>query len=322
MSLRVGIIGAGAFARFTLGAYAAHLPDLQLVAIASRTRSRAEGLASDFGIGRVEESNAQLLAASDIDAVVILTPPQTHVDITSEALKSGKHVLVDKPVAFTTAEIDHLVNVAAENDRLITTNLVLRTHRFHQRIREMVASKEMGSLLQIITSAQLARYPENHWYWDPEISGGFFLNTFSHFLDLYDFITGEPPSFLRSHGNPTNGYTLVSGYGSGVNATLSASLQVSNENERVRTDYIFERGTVATKGWMPERLLINPENAESEEDTVADRNADYQTCLAAILQDLMDRVQDPGRTSTTGITMEVIRDSVVIPRRAEEQNMA
>jgi predicted dehydrogenase len=98
--VRVGVLGAGAWATF------AHLPGYardercEVVAIADPQRELAREAASRFGISDVHDSHEPLLARTDIDVVDVCTPSATHLALSLAAIDAGKHVLCEKPVAF------------------------------------------------------------------------------------------------------------------------------------------------------------------------------------------------------------------------------
>ena len=98
--VRVGVLGAGAWAKF------AHLPGYvrdsrcELVAIADPVVERAREFAAVFNIPSVYESHRELIARSDIDLVDVCTPSATHFELAWAALEAGKHVLCEKPVAY------------------------------------------------------------------------------------------------------------------------------------------------------------------------------------------------------------------------------
>jgi predicted dehydrogenase len=99
-TVRVGVLGAGAWAEF------AHLPGYkrdsrcELVAIADPIRERAAAFAEKFGIPHVYDSHEALIARDDIDLVDVCTPSATHFELSWAALEAGKHVLCEKPVAY------------------------------------------------------------------------------------------------------------------------------------------------------------------------------------------------------------------------------
>jgi predicted dehydrogenase len=99
-NVRVGVLGAGAWAKF------AHLPGYrrdprcELVAIADPMVERAREFAAEFNIPHVYDSHEALIARDDLDLVDVCTPSATHFELTWAALQSGKHVLCEKPVAY------------------------------------------------------------------------------------------------------------------------------------------------------------------------------------------------------------------------------
>lgn len=315
---RLGIVGAGTFAEFALEAYRKHLPFLELAAVTDCDASAARALAERFGIGRVYDSLGELLADPAADVVLILTPPHLHYGMAKQALEVGKHVLVEKPMAFSVSEAEELVATARERGLQMSANLVLRHHPFHGELARWTTERPHGALLQVMTSAMHARYPEGHWYWDASKSGGFFLNTFCHFLDLYDFVSGETPKRLWSHGDPRNGYTVVSRYGSGVTSSLTISLQVGNAQESVRTAYVFERAVVITEGWLPDSRRICLLDGETITRQPKEKLVLYREILAQIMGDLLRRIDTP-RTRTR-ITHEVLLNAVRFPLAAEALN--
>jgi predicted dehydrogenase len=98
--VRVGVLGAGAWAR------GAHLPGYkrddrcEVVAIADPVVERAHEFAAEFGIPHVYDAHAPLIARADIDLVDVCTPSATHFELSWAALQAGKHVLCEKPVAY------------------------------------------------------------------------------------------------------------------------------------------------------------------------------------------------------------------------------
>jgi predicted dehydrogenase len=98
--LRVGVLGAGAWAR------SAHVPGWQrdprceVVALCDVQRERAEAFAADLKIPEVTDDWQQLVGRTDIDVIDVVTPSHTHYELATAALEAGKHVLCEKPVAY------------------------------------------------------------------------------------------------------------------------------------------------------------------------------------------------------------------------------
>src|SRR3954464_843012 len=99
-TLRVGVLGAGAWARN------AHIPGWQrdprceVVSICDVDRQRAEAYAEEFGIPNATDDWQALVSRTDVDVIDIVTPSHTHLELAWAALEAGKHVLCEKPVAY------------------------------------------------------------------------------------------------------------------------------------------------------------------------------------------------------------------------------
>lgn len=117
-------------------------PHSEVVAIASRERSRAEAAAGRLGIPRAYSSYEDLLADPDVDAVYNPLPNHLHVDLTLAAARAGKHVLCEKPIAMNVADAERLREIPA--GILFYEAFVIRFHPQWQRLREIVRSGELG----------------------------------------------------------------------------------------------------------------------------------------------------------------------------------
>ena len=127
--LRIGIAGAGYFGRFHALKVAAS-PRATLAGVHDADPARAAAVAKETGATALDWP--ALLAGCD--AVVIATPAETHFSFASEALKAGLHVLVEKPIADTLAEVDTLAALAAERGRVLQVGHQLRYSAEHQAI--------------------------------------------------------------------------------------------------------------------------------------------------------------------------------------------
>lgn len=139
--IRVGVLGAGAWARH------AHLPGYRrdprctVVAIADPNRALAQQAAADFGIPVVGHDHRDVVHRDDIDIVDVCTPSATHFDLSMTALEAGKHVLCEKPVAFDYRET--LRAAAVARSRRLKTRLGF-TFRFSPAMRYMKALIDEG----------------------------------------------------------------------------------------------------------------------------------------------------------------------------------
>ena len=160
--VRVGILGAGAWARF------AHIPGYlrdrrcELVAIADPNPGLLHAAAKDFGIPDAYDSHLPLLARDDIDVVDVCTPSATHFDLSWAALEADKHVLCEKPVAFDYRET--LRAAALARSKGLRTKLGF-TFRYSPAMRYMKALIDEGF---VGTPFIFNGYEQNSQWLDPQ----------------------------------------------------------------------------------------------------------------------------------------------------------
>ena len=272
---KIGVIGAGAFTEMCLEAYQQFLPEIVIESITDLKISQAKKVAKKFGIKDVAKNPAELLKIDSITTVIILTPPNTHRQLAWDGLEAEKNVLVEKPIAFTESEARSLIELAEKKGRQLTANLVLRYHPFHQRLREIVQQGTLGQLREIVTKADMARYPTDHWYWNAKISGGFFLNTYCHFIDLYNYIIGDQPTRFACQQKTGYSHLIELGFPK-TQVRLKTNLDVSNDQESVETTYTFDNGVVTTFGWLPTRMVTSTSTKTEELNETLPKLHPYQ----------------------------------------------
>lgn len=151
--LRIGVIGAGANTR------AKHLPLLQriagveLVAVANRTRASADRVAAEFGIARVEDDARRIVAAPDIDAVVIGTWPNLHAELSIAALRAGKHVLTEARMARDLAEAQAMRAEQERHPELVAQIVPAPfSLAFDATVKEWLDAGRLGEVREVIAT--------------------------------------------------------------------------------------------------------------------------------------------------------------------------
>jgi predicted dehydrogenase len=143
--VRVGLLGAGAWAEL------AHLPGYkrdprcELVAIADPVVERARELAKKFGIPHVYASHEELIARTDIDLVDVCTPSATHFELSWSALEAGKHVLCEKPVAFDYRETLRAATFAKAQGVKTKLGFTFRYSPAMRRMKELIDDGFVGT---------------------------------------------------------------------------------------------------------------------------------------------------------------------------------
>jgi len=150
-TLRVGQAGLGYWGR-NLARNFDDLTELRWLCDASEER-RAE-FAERYPDARVTGDFDELLAADDVDAVVIATPVPTHYPLARAALEAGKHVFVEKPPAMQVAEMEELIGLADARGLVLMPGHLLLYHPAVQKLKELIEDGELGEVLVVYGNRQ------------------------------------------------------------------------------------------------------------------------------------------------------------------------
>jgi predicted dehydrogenase len=199
MRMKVGIIGCGQIA-MTHIPYILTQPEARIVGLVDASEARARALASRFHIASVYATLGDLLQAERPDAVHILTPPQTHAALAMEAMESGCHVLVEKPMAATLEEAEAMEAVARRRGVKLCVD---HNHLFDPALVQAKALVEQGSIGQVVWVESFEGFdvgaPDNPYvkpgaadHWVHQLPGGIFQNLAPHPAYLALAFLGEP----------------------------------------------------------------------------------------------------------------------------------
>ncbi len=193
--LRVGLIGAGGIVR------AAHLnpgwcslPDAELFAVADVSLEAADSLARDFNIPNVHTDFRELLKHDEIDVVDICTPNRVHTPAVLGALAAGKHVLCEKPLAVTTAEVAKMQVAAKKANRVLMTAQHQRWQPLSLAMRQWIDAGSLGDVYHArVHATRRNMLPIRPGFINPELSGGGpCMDIGVHALDLALHFMGFP----------------------------------------------------------------------------------------------------------------------------------
>lgn len=195
-AVRVGAIGAGNYAASMLLPHLARDSKVELTGVATAGSLSAENARRKFGFRFATTAYRDLLASDDIDAVIIATRHASHAAMVAEALRAGKAVYVEKPLALTAAELTMLWQTiqATGNHRL----MVGFNRRFAPLVAEAVRQAGAGVqpwvLHYRVHAGQLER---NSWYLD-DSEGSRFAGEAGHFFDLLSHLACARPVTIRA----------------------------------------------------------------------------------------------------------------------------
>jgi predicted dehydrogenase len=169
----------------------AKLPDVQVVAVSSRSTEKASALAKEIG---AEAMTDHLALATDprVDVISNTLPTHLHQGMTIAALNAGKHVFLEKPMGLSVAECDAMIEAAQKNQRLLMLAHVLRFWPEYVALVEFVKSSELGKPLSATATRLSARPTWGDWFANPDWTGGAVLDLQIHDLDTLNWLFGTP----------------------------------------------------------------------------------------------------------------------------------
>lgn len=188
----VGCIGAGNYGGRML------IPVLTKAGAQLHTIVTTNGLNSihfgkKFGFAKASTSTAELFAREEINTLVIATRHDSHARLASEALRSGRHVYVEKPLALNRGQLAEVETAYADAVAQGAAPIMLvgfnrRFSPYVQRMREMLRGTPGPKSLNLLMNA--GAIPPDHWTQDPQVGGGRILGEACHFIDLARFLVG------------------------------------------------------------------------------------------------------------------------------------
>ena len=188
--IRVGLVGFGLGGRVFHAPLISSVEGLELAAVVERTANRAAERYPGITTYRTLDA---MLADPSLGLIVISTPSGTHFDLALQALKAGKNVVVDKPVAVTSAEGAELMHLAAKKNLLFAP--------FHERrwdgdfltLKKLLAESALGRLAHFATNYDRWRpVTRAAWKEDPAQGGGLLLDIGTHLVDQALVLFGKP----------------------------------------------------------------------------------------------------------------------------------
>jgi predicted dehydrogenase len=263
---RVGILGYGGFGQFLHQAWS-ELNNVQVVAVAGRSR-RPDPPA------RFCENWETLIADPEIDILSIATPPSFHASNAIAAMESGKHVLIEKPLATSVEDAKRIITVQKQTNCAGAVNFIQRFNPLMEKLAVLTKQRTLGELRRVVVEnyAQDGTLPPEHWFWNREISGGTLVEHAVHFIDLVNSLTDQKPiqvtgsRFCRNEIQEDQVMAHVL-YDLGLMATHYHAFSRPGYFEYTSLRLVYDLAQVDLEGWIPMRgrltALVNDETRKA-----------------------------------------------------------
>ena len=189
--IRMGVLGCARFAVRTLLPELQRHPAFDLVAVASRDADKAAGLAREYGCRALGYD--ELVGDRGIDAVYVPLPNALHAEWVGRCLAAGKHVLCEKSLGCTGAEVRRMVDLARSRNRFLMENFQFRFHSQHAHVKGLLAAGRLGEIRCFRASFGFPPFPDGaaNIRYQSALGGGALLDAGAYTLKATTFMMGK-----------------------------------------------------------------------------------------------------------------------------------
>lgn len=305
-----GIVGCGKVTEVKSGPALYKTDHSSLVAVMRRNAEKAEYYAIRHCVPRWYSDASELINDPEVNAVYVATPPESHARYAIDAMRAGKPVYVEKPMARTFAECQEMIRVSEETGVPLFVAYYRRSLPLFLKVKELVTQGIIGQPLSVNVrlykqAAEKGLEPELHsWHVNPEISGaGHFYDLASHELDFLDFLFGP---ITQVHGFAQNRAGLYRAedtvnaafcFENGVTGTGSWCFVTDPSAEKDIIEINGTEGNLRFACFNPFKLTLKHRDGTLEFDFPKPEHIG-----GALIQQVVDELRGVGQSPSTGIS--------------------
>jgi len=254
--IHFAILGCGRIAQ----RHAEHIRNAgKLVAVCDTDRIKAKVLGEKYDARWFDKMDDMLASCPEIEVISVCTPNGLHAEHSIEALKAGKHVLCEKPMALSVPDCTAMITAAERaNKRLF----IVKQNRFNPpviAVKDLIDKRKLGKIYSIQLNCFWNRNPDyykNSWKGTRDLDGGTLYTQFSHFIDLLYWFMGDVESVAAHTGNfDHEGIIEIEDTGvailkflNGAIGTVNYTVNAYKKNMEGSLTIFAEKGTVKIGG--------------------------------------------------------------------------
>ncbi len=260
MPVRFGIVGCGHIAKRHAEHILAH-PEAELIACHDINHEKGIAFAESFNINFFRNLH-DLLSQDSIDIINVCTPNGVHYEVAVKALESGKHTLVEKPMALSTKDCEEMIKASLINNKQL---FVVKQNRYNPPIvalKQLMQENKLGQVYYVLVNCFWNRnkeyYLRSDWKGKKKLDGGTLYTQFSHFVDIFYYLFGDVdlPSINGVTAN-VNHHELIEfedtgsftfRFKSGALGSLNYTTSAFNKNMEGSITIFAENGTIKVGG--------------------------------------------------------------------------
>jgi len=206
--VKVGLVGAGKFAKEFILPNLKGNPAFRLVSVVSSSPVNAKETGEKYGFEKCGTDFADLLRDREVDLVIVATPHNLHSSMVVESLKAGKTVFTEKPLCLTEAELEEVARTVSDTRLPVYVGFNRRYSPMIVKAKELL--KQTGGPYLISYRVNAGHIPPSHWLQDPRVGGGRIIGECGHFFDLFDFLVGSSVRSVKVSSVPSGTGRVVS----------------------------------------------------------------------------------------------------------------
>lgn len=318
--IRWGIIGCGDVTEVKSGPAFTKVPHSSLVAVMRRDAEKAADYAQRHNVPTWYDDADALINDPNVNAVYVATPPDTHAEYAIRAMRAGKPVYVEKPMARNAAECEAMNQVSRETGMPLVVAYYRRSLPYFLKIKELIDTKVIGDIRYVRIQLNWQPYDEEvgenakpRWRVDPEISGGgHFHDLASHQFDYLEYVLGPIKTASGIARNQAGLYQaddiVVANFEfeSGVLGTGTWCYTVNKEQRIEETELIGSKGKISFSFFTMNLIKVETEAGVVEYTIPAPTNI-QQPLIESIVNELRGGGKSPS-TGETGARSNMILD--------------
>ncbi|MCK0192660.1 bi-domain-containing oxidoreductase [Arenibacter sp. F20364] len=248
----IGIVGAGNFTSSTI------LPNLKKIQANLKYIASSGGLtgtimAKKFGVSNSTTDYSEILKDEEVDLVLITTRHNMHAPMVLQAIKAGKSVFVEKPLAIKETEMEDIIAAYIEAKVNVSVGFNRRFAPLAIKMKKLLGSDD--SPLNIVATMNAGAIPPEMWVHDMEIGGGRILGEACHYIDLCSYLSGSKVVAVCMNAmgsNPeenTDNASILLKYENGTNAVINYFANGSKAYSKERVEVFSQERTLVMDNW-------------------------------------------------------------------------
>lgn len=315
-----GIIGCGDVTEIKSGPAFQKVDHSELVAVMRRNGEKAADYAKRHGVRKWYDDAGDLINDPDINAVYVATPPDSHAEYAVRAMKAGKPVYVEKPMALNSAECQQMIDVSKRTGVPLYVAYYRRALPYFVKLKELLDAKIIGDIKTIHITLHWPVRPEEHagkpgWRVYPDISGGgHFHDLASHQFDYLEFALGRIGEAKGVKVNQAGLYPAEDAvsaaflFESGAAGTGSWCFTVPENQSRDVTEIVGSMGRISFSFFSNTIIRIETETGTEKLDIPHPAHV-HQPLVEMVVKDLRGEGSCPS-TGETSIRATILMDKI------------